>query len=362
MWYGCISSPPFSRFRPLVIGAASDSPDGEQLAARGREFARAGRLEEAEAAYRAALKLAPNHFAIMYNLGALSLQRGDPTGALAWFLSCRDSMPSSAHAHLGVGQALLATGRAPEAAESLRQAIAQDSLCADAHNALGLALMAAGDVAGAEAGFRAALSARPNYAAAISNLCDLLGHDGRAEQAARELEGMREAMPDNPNILFKLGYVKAFLGDLDAAAMLTRRVTELLPNYPDAYLNLGTFAQWRHDVNGALVNFRRALTLSPQNRIAEGNLAHALLYAGDYAHGWAQYETRPMGVRSTLAVHARPGWGPRWTGADLSTGTLLLHGEGGFGDVLQFCRYAAAAHERAGRVVIGLARKYASLA
>src|SRR5213593_2432066 len=187
-------------FRPMVTGAGtSDSPDREQLAARGREFALAGRFEDAEAAYIAALELAPNHFPIMYNLGALSLQRGKPEGALAWFLCCRDAMPSSTHAHLGVGQALLAMGRAPEAAEALRQAIAHDSIRADAHNALGLALVAAGDVAGAEAAFRAALSARPDFAAAISNLCDLLGHDGRTEQAGHELEGMRKTMPDNPN-------------------------------------------------------------------------------------------------------------------------------------------------------------------
>ncbi len=340
----------------------SNAPAYEQLAARGRDLARAGKFVEADAAYRAALELAPGQVTILCNLGALNLQRGDPAAALAWFLRGRDTMPSTTQAHVGVGQALLALGRWPEAVEALRQAIAKDPLRADAHNALGLALQAVGDIHGAEAAFRTAIGARPNYVAAISNLCDLLGRDGRAEQAARELECMVEARPDDPGLLFKLGYVKAFLGELDSANALMQRVAELVPNYPDAHLNLGTFAQWRHDVDAALGHFRRALSLSPQHRAAKGNLAHALLYAGDYAQGWAQYETRPMGVFSTMALHARPEWGPRWTGAELPTGTLLLHGEGGFGDIIQFCRYAAAAHVRVGRIVMWLEHKYIDLA
>jgi hypothetical protein len=127
-------------------------------------------------------------------------------------------------------------------------------------------------------------------------------------------------------------------------------------------LNLGTFAQWRQDAVSAVAHFRHALELAPRDPVIEGNLAHALLYAGDYAEGWKAYETRPMGVRHENAARIDAAWGSRWDGSDLNGGTLLLHGEGGFGDVLQLCRYAAPARERAGAVVVWLERKYRSLA
>jgi hypothetical protein len=164
-------------------------------------------------------------------------------------------------------------------------------------------------------------------------------------------------------VLFKRGYLAACCDDVEAASALMQRVAELVPRHAPAHLNLGTFAQWRQDAPGAIGHFRRALDLAPGDPMTLGNLAHALLYAGQHAEGWALYETRPLGVRHASAASAHPRWGPRWNGASLRTGdTLVLHGEGGFGDVIQFCRYAPAAARRCGEVVLRLGHQHASLA
>jgi precorrin-6B methylase 2 len=66
--------------------------------------------------------------------------------------------------------------------------------------------------------------------------------------------------------------------------------------------------------------------------------AYALLTAGRLAEGWNQYEFRWM--RAPL-LQLRPGFDrPVWAGQELAGKVILLRAEQGFGDIIQFVRYA----------------------
>ena len=74
----------------------------------------------------------------------------------------------------------------------------------------------------------------------------------------------------------------------------------------------------------------------PENVETHVNLAYALLCAGEYERGWREYEWR-------LKSEKHPGWRfnrPFWNGEDIRDRTILLHTEQGFGDNLQFLRFA----------------------
>ena len=318
------------------------------------------RFDEAEAAYRALVAASPDDPVPRYNLGMLRLRAGDAGGALTCFEQCRGNR--AVVAELGIGRALTALGRIDEAIVALREAARLHGGRADVHNALGVALERRGDVAHAEAAYRGALAVEPTHGAALSNLYDLLGRDERAVQAEHELAALASRFPDDAGVMYKLAYVRAFLGRVEEAEALMRAVTERVPGHADAWLNLGTFAQWRHDADGAIAHFRRALSLAPDPQRASGNLAHALLYADRYDEGWREYENRPYGAFGRHRLDTGNAWGARWDGRPLPGRTLVLHGEGGFGDVLQFVRYAAAARTRVGEVVLWLARQYDGLA
>jgi len=67
-------------------------------------------------------------------------------------------------------------------------------------------------------------------------------------------------------------------------------------------------------------------------------MAMCRLTRGDYAQGWAEYEWRWQTRQFEEA--GRDLGAPLWLGReDLRGRTILLHGEQGLGDVLQFCRY-----------------------
>ena len=90
--------------------------------------------------------------------------------------------------------------------------------------------------------------------------------------------------------------------------------------------------------------------MQPDFAEAHTSLAHALLQSGEFTEGWAEYEWRWQ-TRSMLAGR-RNFPQPQWRGEPGQARTLLVHAEQGFGDTLQFCRFAAGAAERGFRVIL----------
>jgi hypothetical protein len=72
------------------------------------------------------------------------------------------------------------------------------------------------------------------------------------------------------------------------------------------------------------------------------------LLRGNYADGWREHEARWDGSKE-LAGKRPVLQGPAWRGESLAGKTLLLWGEQGMGDLLQFCRYVPLLAERVHR-------------
>lgn len=93
---------------------------------------------------------------------------------------------------------------------------------------------------------------------------------------------------------------------------------------------------------------QHALTLAPDNPVANFNLAVCYLMMGDYARGWPQYETRwnYEHLAGTLPQYSQP----RWTGQDLKGKIILVQGEQGHGDNIQFVRFLWNLHQLGARI------------
>jgi hypothetical protein len=104
-----------------------------------------------------------------------------------------------------------------------------------------------------------------------------------------------------------------------------------------AFNNYGNVLREIGDPEGAIPFLQRAIVLKPDFVTAKFNLAVAQLLAGDYAQGWANYESRwnYEHLAGTLPTFNQP----RWAGQDLSGKTILVIGEQGHGDTIQFARF-----------------------
>jgi hypothetical protein len=119
-----------------------------------------------------------------------------------------------------------------------------------------------------------------------------------------------------------------------------------------AFNNYGNVLRESGDPLGAIPFLQRSIQLAPEHPTAQFNLAVAYLLSGNYEQGWAQYETRwnYEHLAGTLPNYSQP----RWTGQDIRDKTILVIGEQGHGDNIQFVRFIGDLTSRGARVILTL--------
>lgn len=308
-----------------------------------------GRFQQAVAALREAIRLAPEIAAFHVNLAVALHRLGEISAAadsLQGALRLDARLPD---AHYNYGNVLLDLGRSDDAEKHFAEAAALNPRHAQALNNLGHLLRRRGDLDEAIGRFRAAVSVAPQYAAAWSNLCGSLSEAGRRADA---IEAGRRAVrldPQSADGFYNLGNAYAALPNPDRAIDCYRRSLQCDPMHLDCLVNLGAALQSAGRCEMAIDVLDRALQVSPSLPAATWNKALALLLSGRFREGWACYEARWDAVpwmRPSVSDK------PMWDGSPLEGGTMLVISEQGFGDSIQCVRYVSMAIARGGSVVL----------
>jgi tetratricopeptide (TPR) repeat protein len=129
-----------------------------------------------------------------------------------------------------------------------------------------------------------------------------------------------------------------------------RSLEKRLPNHPALLANLGVVYRDSGDLIRAEHYLRRACAARPNDPTAHFNLALTLLRAGRLREGFREYEWR-WRVKQ-FAEQRREFSQPLWRGEPLNGRRILLHGEQGAGDTIQFVRYAPMVRSAGGEVII----------
>lgn len=113
----------------------------------------------------------------------------------------------------------------------------------------------------------------------------------------------------------------------------------LEPDSAAAFNNYGNTLREMGHPHRAIPFLHHACLLDPNMNVAKFNLAVAILLTGDLRTGMKHYEARWNfeHLQGLLPEFTQP----TWRGEDLSDKTILVLGEQGHGDVLQFSRFVA---------------------
>ncbi len=171
---------------------------------------------------------------------------------------------------------------------------------------------------------------------------------GDLDGAERALKVAIQQKPSDAHYHVDLSMVLARKGAFDRALESALTGEKLSPGHVPALNNIGHVLQGLGRSAESLPYYDQAIALEPENAVCCFGRAVSLLKMGDFESGWREYEWRwrcSQTPRTDLAV-------PQWEGEDLNGKTILIHHEQGYGDTLQFIRFASQLKTRGARVVV----------
>jgi Flp pilus assembly protein TadD len=186
------------------------------------------------------------------------------------------------------------------------------------------------------------LRARPRHAAALAALSRACLMTDRLDQALQHARDACAWAPADPLYRLQLARVSMRLGESGSArAMLQPLIGPDVP--PElaglAHGLLGEMLEAEGDP-AALPHFQAAVQARPADAMHHMSLGIALLRAGRFTEGWAEYAWRSRTLHLRRQALALPDE-LQWEGQSLRGSTIVLTDEQGIGDAIQFFRYVA---------------------
>ena len=254
-----------------------------------------GRVVEAEAELRAAIRLKPDFAEAHNNLGNLLNETGQVDAAKAEFDEAIRLKPNYAEAYNGVANNLLHRGQAEQALAVYDMALRLKPDYPDCHDNRGAALDALGRYREAIAEYEFVIKSNPGFAMAHYNLGFTLGE---VHRTAESISQYKEALRFNPRMIAaynNLGNAYADARRFGEAIVLYEKALTIDPNHFEVHLNLANALVNLGRATEAIPHYARALALRPDYLLAHRGLAFALQAVGRDEEAKAEF--RKAGIK-----------------------------------------------------------------
>ena len=348
------TTPPVSRtLMPYEERRTNEAPTPEAVAnlvKQAFEHHRAGNADAAERCYRSVLEQDPDNVDALHLLGLILYQREQTDEGIKLIRQAINGSPKNATMHANLAAALTHANRLEEAVDAFRQTLAIQPNQPKLWYQLGDTLSKLGRSDDAIEAFKQAVAYDPDYFTPHYALGMSLRTGGRPDEAEAFCRKAIKLRPESAGAWTNLGNVHQVRGDFDEALKCYRHAIELDPEQVETHNNIGTMLVKQNQPGEAVSHFQRAIELRSDYAEAHHNLGMAYMMNGDYANGWSEMEWRwqSKDFPSTRPVYTKP----VWNGEPLEGKRVLIHGEQGLGDTIQFIRYARHLVELGGRVLL----------
>ena len=341
------------------------------------------------------LKALPKNPLTLSNLGNVYLDLKEYDNALDAYDSSIRLDPSYEEAWSNKGNALFQLARYEEAILQFDTALSLKPNYCEALISKGLVLNTLKRFDDAIACYDKALDLNSNYHQAWANKAVTLYDLGFYEEAITHYDKALILKPQQPEFLVNKGlalhqlshydqaiacYDKALdlnscyqeawankgvtlntLKRFDDAIACYDKALDLNPDYHQAWANKGVTLHELSQYDQAITHYDRALSLNPNYHEAAWNKSLSLLLLGDLNNGLPLYENRWQSKVGRIAA-ARFSNKSAWLGRESLLGkTILLYGEQGLGDFIQFARYCKIVANLGANVILEVPEPLAKL-
>lgn len=290
-------------------------------------------------------------------LADLALSEGDISLAIKRLERVCSNQATSAESLHKLASCYLGIGDLQHSIELLERSLAKNESFEVLHD-LGVTLSLAGrHEDGVERLEQAvAIKQAPEAYYNIGRICDelrLYAKGADAYQMALNLN------PDFVEAWVNYGLVMYEQGRYDDALLAYSQALKIAPNFLDALLNRGNALYKQQKFSESIDAYDAAIVIDSNFAEAHFNKSMPLLLLGDFQSGFNEYEWRHQCL--SLKEMTRTTHRPTWRGEALRDKTILLYGEQGYGDTIQFCRYVKLVSELGGQVILEVQEPLVSL-
>ncbi len=271
--------------------------------------------------FREVVQLRPNDSEVRRNLGKALIKNGATEEGAAEFRAALRIRPNDSDAAYSLGNALLEEGRLDEAISYFRKAIASDPKNLEAHYNLGIALSRQGEFERAIDEFESTIRLRPQHAAAHNNLALALLKKGEVKRAIEEERKAVAIEPNNAELRNNLAVGLLRDGQLAAAVAAWQETVRLHPERTSVAVTLAWILSTAPEPS--IRDGARALDLA--QRAAQVSGGRNLMIIRVLAAAYAENGRYPEAIRAAQEAEQRAEASGQSAIASLLQGDLDLY-------------------------------------
>jgi hypothetical protein len=340
----------------------NDSNSADAIFELSIAYAKASRFIEALAIFYFLQSYTKDDFRISYNLGLIHSLRGEHQLALEAYDVALKIQPDDVETLINKGSTCNDIKNYALALEVLEQAIRIKPDIPEAWSNKGIALNNLNLYEESLSAHNTAIHYNPSFVEAWLNKSIPLLKLKRYAEASEACDKALKLKPDYAEANFNKGNVLNELKRYDEAIAHYDKALSLKPDYHEAWSNKGFTLNELKRYDEAIAHYDKALSLKPDYHEASWNKSLCLLSQGDFQNGLPLYESRWSIKKVSEVAGKRLFDKPTWLGVESLQGkTILLYGEQGLGDFIQFCRYTKAVADLGSKVILEVPTLLASL-
>jgi tetratricopeptide (TPR) repeat protein len=313
-----------------------------------------GRFDEALSCFRRALEPCPDLISAKTNVGVALRYLNRLREAVSQFEEVANIAPYDAVACFNLGTTLYLLRRYDQALPWLQRAYDLCPSQAECARELGKVLLKLNRNEEATLAYRRVVCLKPDCIEALLSLGGLLQIARQFDEASEIFQKVVDLDPNHCNGWLNLGTALLRVRRHAESLAAFRRALAIQPGSAIGYCNMSLALAGLGRLHEAIDACRKAIFIEPGMPVATFNMGTMLLTLGSFREGWQAYHYRyTMHGEKWLCdeAHAAP-----WTGEDLAGKSILILGEQGNGDEIQFARYLPALKDL-GAYVSYLARR-----
>jgi len=335
---------------PLIRREKSNQPRGSK---GGREFKQAAQdfehsafeayrqdhLDELTALCEEILKAQPNNTSAWAYLGIAKLKSGHPAQALEAYTKALSIDNADVRLLNNAGAALVEIDATELARKVYETALIINPGFADSYNNLGALLHREGKYLEAIVHFNSAINLKPDFTRALLNRGISMQSLGDHNEALNEYDKVLSIDPVHVDTIYAKASVLEKLGALSESVIWFDQYLAINNENADAFYSRGIVKLELGDFAGALDDTDKAMLLAPGDADFQLGASIVRLVSGALRSGFLMYESRRKN-RETPEILAEVPCLTRTNSKSLVGKRVAIFSEQGFGDSIQFVRFA----------------------